>query len=85
MRIGVKYCGGCNPNYNRKAAIEMLKSKWRGCSIEPVNEKEGYDKILLVCGCARTCIRNFRIAGCEEYIVVQTEKNLEDMGSKKWM
>lgn len=79
MRIGVKYCGGCNPGYDRKAAIEKLESRLSGCRIEPVNEKEEYDKILLVCGCMRTCIRNYRAAGAGAYMVLQSEKEFDDI------
>ena len=25
MKIGIKYCGGCNPRYNRTAVVSRLK------------------------------------------------------------
>lgn len=27
MKIGIKFCGGCNPRYERKLAFELLKKK----------------------------------------------------------
>ena len=67
--IGVKYCGGCNPEYNRSAAIEEW---WE--NIVPVQEHIEYDIILLVCGCRRACIKDYRETKAAEYIVID---NLE--------
>lgn len=27
MKIGIKYCGGCNPRYDRSQEVEKLKKK----------------------------------------------------------
>ena len=55
MRIGVKYCGGCNPRYDRVALVERIQ---RG---QPEDIFEGaipgvcYDQLLVVCGCSAQC------------------------------
>ena len=28
MKIGIKYCGGCNPRYDRSQEVEKLKKKF---------------------------------------------------------
>lgn len=88
MRIGVKYCGGCNPHYDRKKAVENWKEKMTGNIIEPVREEEEYNKILLVCGCARTCMKNYRVGKTKDYILLQREKDFEKIDcwnqTKEW-
>jgi len=61
--IGIKYCGGCNPFYDRKAEVEKLERSMTGVRFEPVRRNRSYDKILLVCGCPRMCIRKYITSG----------------------
>ena len=63
MRIGVKSCGGCNPFYDRRAEVEKLEKSMEGIWFEPVRRGGSYDKILLVCGCPRACIRKYMVSG----------------------
>lgn len=79
MKIGVKYCGGCNPHYDRKKAVENLKEKLIGSSVEPVRNNEEYDKILLVCGCPRTCIKSYRSAKSKVYVLVYQERDFDNI------
>lgn len=55
-KIGIKYCGGCNPNYNRVAAMERIRS-----CLGPEVEFVRYDCkdaicILIIKGCDTECI-----------------------------
>lgn len=63
MRIGIKYCGGCNPFYDRKAEVEKLERNLKDIRFEPVQPGESYDRVLLVCGCPRACIRKHAVSG----------------------
>ncbi len=67
MLIGVKYCGGCNPFYDRKAEVDRLERSVKGVRFEPVKSGGRYDKVLLVCGCQRACIRKYSIS--EKYSI----------------
>ncbi|MDR1496610.1 MAG: hypothetical protein LBS67_06820 [Clostridiales Family XIII bacterium] len=61
--MGFKFCGGCNPVYDRRAAYEKIRSDVcvraaeRGVevSFEPVREGVRYDALLVICGCANRC------------------------------
>lgn len=76
MYIGVKYCGGCNPSYDRKAEVERLAAKLDMDKLEPVQDGIKYDRIWLVCGCQRACIRKYQAAGmASEYCIL---KSIED-------
>ncbi|MDD2981131.1 MAG: enoyl-CoA hydratase-related protein [Hespellia sp.] len=79
MKIGIKYCGGCNPNYNRKKAVEKISKNLTGCSIESVSTDQEYNIILIVCGCHRTCIKDQRPAKSGQYVVLHSEEDFENM------
>jgi len=54
--IGIKYCGGCNPRYDRVAAVAAAKEKL-GARYEFAWAEAGplYDHVLVVCGCQVKC------------------------------
>jgi hypothetical protein len=56
-RVALKYCGGCNPGFDRVAYVERIKSA-AGLNIEWVTLDEGdVDAVLLVSGCDTACPR----------------------------
>ena len=56
-RVALKYCGGCNPGFDRVAYVEKIKSA-AGPDIEWVTmDEEGFDAVLLVTGCDTACPR----------------------------
>ena len=55
MKIGIKYCGGCNPNYNRSEAVSRIVSSYPEIEFEPVKQDTHYDHILIINGCRRSC------------------------------
>lgn len=79
MLVGVKYCGGCNPNYDRKKEVEKLRQKITELRIEPVCEKKEYDKIFLVCGCSRVCLNKYCNIEQEKYILFQSREDFDDI------
>ena len=55
LRVGIKYCGGCNPEYDRVAIVDHIKQSLRD-EIEIVRpESEDVDLILSVNGCSTAC------------------------------
>ena len=55
LKIGLKYCGGCNPAYDRVALVKKIE---RGLKkeVEFVSpESEGVDLVLAVQGCSTAC------------------------------
>ena len=56
-RVALKYCGGCNPGFDRVAYVDKIKSA-AGPAIEWVTlDEEKFDVVLLVTGCATACPR----------------------------
>lgn len=55
-RVGLKYCGGCNPAYDREGHVEKVR-KIAGSRVEWVSHKaEGFMTLLIVHGCDRECV-----------------------------
>jgi len=56
MLVGVKFCGGCNPRYDRGKALETIK-KGLEENAEIVIAEEGveYDFLLIIGGCTNCC------------------------------
>lgn len=55
MKVGIKYCGGCNPDYNRSDAVNEIISMYPEMDFEPVRDNAYYDCILIINGCGRSC------------------------------
>ncbi|MCT4619617.1 MAG: hypothetical protein N4A62_09560 [Marinisporobacter sp.] len=56
MKIGIKYCGGCNPRYDRKKFIEdVQKALGENFIFEIAREGNAYDFLLVVGGCTNCC------------------------------
>jgi len=57
LKIGIKYCGGCNPRYDRKKFIEAFTSiAGEVYQVSFVKEGECYDYIIVLAGCQSACI-----------------------------
>ncbi len=56
MKVGVKFCGGCNPKYARGEEFSKLKEKLKDVQWVTGNKEEFCDFWLLICGCQRGCI-----------------------------
>ena len=55
IKVGVKYCGGCNPTYDRSELVEDLKRRLDGKVKFVPPDGEGVDLILAVEGCEIAC------------------------------
>lgn len=55
ITVGVKYCGGCNPHYDRKKYVQKLIDEHRRWEFCDADENTVYDTLYIVCGCDRRC------------------------------
>ncbi|MFN2303526.1 MAG: hypothetical protein ACK2TV_07315 [Anaerolineales bacterium] len=55
IKVGVKYCGGCNPNYDRVELGEGIRKKLDGKADFVVADSENVDVILAIEGCETAC------------------------------
>lgn len=55
--IGIKYCGGCNPRYDRKELLAEIVEQLESSEIrfEYVRDGEIYDYLIILGGCTNCC------------------------------
>jgi hypothetical protein len=74
VKIGVKYCGGCNPGYDRVAVVKQIEESLGG-EVEFVSaESEGVALVLAVEGCTTACADLSAFQGLE----IRKITNIED-------
>ena len=55
MKIGVKFCGGCNPTYDRKKFLDRTIEEYPFYEFEMAQPDVRYPELLVICGCQRCC------------------------------
>ena len=82
MKCGVKFCGGCNPHYQRGDAYRRIASDIPEIVFEHAEEGVEYDVLLVIGGCTACC------AGYDQYTVkgdvikMWSEDQINDIESK---
>lgn len=83
MRVAVKFCGGCNPRFDRGAAAELLKKRLPELNFRPALEGE-HDASLIICGCPAACasrggLKNTAFVLTDEKDIPAAEKVLRSL------
>lgn len=60
--IGVRYCGGCNPTYDRVKVVKKLEKLLPELSFERAQPGKPYAAVLIVNGCFNACTSTLDIA-----------------------
>ena len=55
MKIGIKYCGGCNPSFDRIAAAEKIRERMKHETEYVSYTDPEADLILVMAGCSTAC------------------------------
>jgi hypothetical protein len=64
MTVQVKYCGGCNPGYDRTGLIRRIPEDFPRVNIVyETPSREAADFVLVVCGCPVRCASHKGIRG----------------------
>ena len=74
LRIGLKYCGGCNPEYDRVDLVQQIKKRLQGKADLVLPESENVDLILAVQGCSTACADLSDFQGLEIWIITNIEQ-----------
>ncbi len=76
MVVRVKYCGGCNPRFDRKAVVEKLRASHP--EIEFVETGEGpFDWVFVIAGCPASCALHEDLDGEYGKLVVSSEEDCD--------
>lgn len=55
MDVGVKYCGGCNPAYERSSIVKRARAEFPDIRFIPYSAEIPFDLVVVVCGCTQEC------------------------------
>ena len=73
LKVGIKYCGGCNPGYDRVALADFVKKSLHG-RVEFVSlDSEAIDAVLAIEGCKTCCADLSSFDGKQVYFISQIE------------
>lgn len=79
MKIGVKYCGGCNSIYNRGRQVELLKQRFSEHEYCTPGEQKTCDIWLVVCGCMRACASTEGLTAVKRLFILPTERSFQEV------
>lgn len=54
-KIGIRYCGGCNPRYERVEMIQWVQSRVEDRFLFVQYDQQDLDGLITVNGCPRAC------------------------------
>ena len=54
-KIGIRYCGGCNPHYERVEMIQRVQSAVEDRFLFLRHDRRDLDGLIAVSGCLRGC------------------------------
>jgi hypothetical protein len=81
-RIGLKYCGGCNPRHDRVRTAMTIKERLKDKVEFVSHEEEDIEGILIVTGCPTACVDRMPFAGQRVWTVTgpeDAERFIEEM------
>lgn len=55
MKCGVKFCGGCNPRFERGEVYRSIKNEINRIDFSHADEENRYDILLVIGGCQSCC------------------------------
>ena len=78
MKIGIKYCGGCNPRYDRTGAVKELMKEYPEAAWCYPEDAASCDVVIAVTGCGKDCISREKIPEhTAAYICVNAREDVE--------
>ena len=73
VKVGLKYCGGCNPEYDRVALVKHIQESLQGKVLFVKAESEGVELIVAVEGCSTACADLSAFQGMEIRVITNIE------------
>ena len=73
LKVGIKYCGGCNPYYDRVALVKRIERRLKGKVAFVSAADDDVDLVLAVEGCNTACADCSSFDGKKIRIITQLE------------
>jgi hypothetical protein len=87
MKVGVRYCGGCNPRYDRGGVFQKIRDRLQDVDFEIAKEGVEYDALLVIGGCTSCCASYHQFTYNEGVVKIWNPNALEETVRKlqEWM
>ena len=80
MKIGIKYCGGCNPRHDRSHFVKRITQAYEAVhQFEIAREGTVCDALLLIGGCTNCCADFSQIQVKERVIRIMSERDFQEV------
>jgi 4-hydroxybutyrate CoA-transferase len=80
-RIRIKYCGGCNPRYDRTATAAKLRAAFPEAVVAETAGDAPDHFVAVVCGCSVACALHDELNGHAGKAVMTSEKDYEPLAA----
>ncbi|MEA4922628.1 MAG: hypothetical protein VB031_04585 [Eubacteriaceae bacterium] len=77
MKCGVRFCGGCNPRYDRGAALKELEKQEPDVDFQIAEEGVDYDYLLVIGGCTNCCASHCQFSTKEGVVKMWDEQHID--------
>ncbi len=77
-KVGVRYCGGCNPRYDRGGVFQKIRDRLQDIDFEVAQEGVEYDALLVIGGCTSCCASYHQFTYCKGVVKIWDPNELED-------
>lgn len=79
LKIGIKYCGGCNPTYSREVIESSIRKYFPDAQYLYTSKTKDVDVLVIICGCKTACVKiptenSEKIAIFDEYLPPENVK-----------
>ncbi len=80
LLVGIKFCGGCNPRYNRGKILNQLREDFKNTiTFETASESQLYEGLIVLCGCSSCCASYDNFKTNRKPILIWDEKQYNDI------
>ena len=81
MRVALKYCGGCDPKYDRTEYFQSIAAVAEDVEWTRLDDPD-YDAVLLICGCDTACIEKEMPAGVPLMLITDDQTPAHEVVQK---
>ena len=79
VKIGIKYCDGCNPCYERAEIVKTLAEDIPEAEIVSASPGCEVDHVAVICGCTRACASHEEMNGRGGKTVVTAREGYQSL------
>ena len=76
--VALRYCGGCNPRYDRGGLVRQLTKRFSNLQFVPFSDSEQrLLAVLVICGCTAACAGQRDLPGSVPRLVITSAEGLD--------